>query len=149
MRSKLICHITSKNAEDSRALVALQIWQVHATWNWNLKKNYISSSSTTSYKGPTVRFLRGYGWFQKKISCRLISREKISCRLISREKISCKEIHGQKYPALKKISLMAYTWKKSYTIIFPGKISGSRGLGKRFLPKPNHLSRPHPSKVEW
>ena len=93
----------------------------------SVKKNdYISSSSTTSYKGPTVRFLRGV-W---------VISEKISCRLISREKMSWKEIHGEKYPALKKS--LSWCILESYTIIFPGKISRFRGLGKRFSPKPNH-----------
>jgi len=55
-------------------------------------------------------------------------------------KISC---------SAKNISHDVYWKKKSYTTIFPGKISGSKGLGRRFLPKPNHPSRPHPSKVEW
>ena len=43
---------------------------------------------------------------------------------------------GEKYPALKKnISLMAYNAeKRSYSAICWGKKSGSRGLGKKFLP---------------
>ena len=71
---------------------------------------------------------------------------KKSCRLISREKKSCKEIHEEKYPALKKISLMVYTGKKSYTIIFLGKISGYRGLGEKIFTQTKSPIPPPPLK---
>lgn len=63
-------------------------------------------------------------------------RKKISCRQISRGKIVQGNTWGEKYPALKKnISLMAYNAeKRSYSALCWGKKSGSRGLGKKFLP---------------
>ena len=48
--------------------------------------------------------------------------KKISCRLISRGKEHANKFLGEKYPALKKISLITYNAKKkSYTFICRGK----------------------------
>ena len=84
-----------------------------------------------------LTFERGYGWFQKKISRRLI--------LIKKKKF-CKEITSEKNILhWKKISRMAYNaGKKSYTVecwfLFP------EFWGKNSLPKPNHTYTP--SKVK-
>ena len=58
--------------------------------------------------------------------------EKMSCRLISRGKKHANKFLGEKYPALKKISLMTYNAeKKSYTVICRGKnFLLQRALGK-------------------
>ena len=57
---------------------------------------------------------------------------KMSCRLISREKKHADKFLGEKYPTLKKISLMTYNAeKKSYTVICQGtNFLLQRGLGK-------------------
>ena len=53
-------------------------------------------------------------------------RKKLSWTPISREKICCKEIPGEKYPPMKKISLMTYNAGKNLT-----PLSVSRGLRKK------------------
>ena len=91
------------------------------------------------FRGRPFDFWGGYGWFQRKISCRLISSEK-SLQGNTSEKW---------YPALKKISLMTYHAEtKNLTPLYvEEKMSNSRGLGKKFLLKLNHT---YPAtKVKW
>ena len=72
-------------------------------------------------------------------------RKKLSCRLILREKESCKETPGEKIPAVKKKSIIVYNAKKEFRPLYAGKKSYiSRGLGNKFLPKPNLPSPPPP-----
>ena len=95
--------------------------------------------------GRPFDFWAGYGWFQKKISCRLISREII----LARKYYSWRK----KIPTLKKISLVAYdSGKKSYSaavVCQEKKILSPAGLGEKILSPSNHPYQPLPINVEW
>ena len=72
-------------------------------------------------------------------------RKKLSWTPISREKICCKEIPGEKYPAMKKISLMTYNAGKNLT-----PLSVSRGLRKqKILRKKMITHNPPLTKGKW
>lgn len=62
-------------------------------------------------------------------------RKKLSCRPISREKISCKEIPGEKYPALKKTSLMTYNAGKILPRYLSQGVCEKKFLRKKESPK--------------
>ena len=47
--------------------------------------------------------------------------EKMSCRLILRGKKHAKKFLGEKYPALKKISLMTYNAENNLTLLYVGE----------------------------
>ena len=47
--------------------------------------------------------------------------EKMSCRLILRGKKHANKFLGEKYPALRKISLMAYNAEKNLTLLYVGE----------------------------
>ena len=65
--------------------------------------------------------------------------KKYPADLFRSEKIVQGYTWGKIYFRLKKISLVAYNaGKKSYAVLYRGKNSISRGLGKKLLPKPNH-----------
>ena len=73
----------------------------------------------------------GYGWFQKKISWRLIWREKILARKYVAKKIPT--LKKLAYNDGKKILTPLYVRKKYFFTI---------GLGKKFLHKQNHTYTP-------
>ena len=61
--------------------------------------------------------------------------EKRLCRLMSRGKKDAEKFQGEKYPALKKISLMTYNAeKKNLTPLYVGeKILNPERFGKKFF----------------
>ena len=75
----------------------------------------------------------GYGWFEEKISCRLIWRES---NMLQGNFLETNILHW------KKLSLLAYdAGKKSYTVICRGK----KILGKKNYPNQiTHISLPQP-----
>ena len=80
----------------------------------------------------------------------------MSCRLISRGKKHANKFLGEKYPALKKISLITYNAekKKNLTPLYVGeKISNSRDVWEKILPiqtKSVKSPIPHsPTNVQW
>ena len=81
--------------------------------------------------------------------------EKMSCRLISRGKKHANKFLREKYPALKKISLITYNAeKKNLTPLYVGeKISNSRDVWEKILPiqtKSVKSPIPHsPTNVQW
>ena len=75
---------------------------------------------------------------------------KTSCRLISRGKTYANKFLGEKYPALKKTSLMTYNAEKNLTPLYVReKISNSREVWEKILPiqtksvKITYTSLPH------
>ena len=113
------------------------VWEAPENMGCDLRRAIFSV-----FRGLPFDFWGGYGWFQKKICC----------ILFLREKKSCKEIPGGKnILQWKKVSLVVYNAvKKSYTVKCSGGGGGgdyiSRGLKKKFLPKPNQRSPPPPPK---
>ena len=111
------------------------VWEAPENMGCDLRRAIFSV-----FRGLPFDFWGGYGWFQKKICC----------ILFLREKKSCKEIPGGKnILQWKKVSLVVYNAvKKSYTVKCSGGWGGggkdyiSRGLKKKFLPKPNQRSPP-------
>ena len=96
------------------------------------------SKCLVDFRGQPFDFWGGYGWFQKKISCRLISRGKKLARKYVGKIIS----HTEKKNCSWRIML-----KKHLTSLYVGeKISNSRGLGKKYLPKLNNPYPPPPQK---
>ena len=84
------------------------------------------SKCLVDFRGQPFDFWGGYGWFQKKISCRLISRGKKLARKYLGKIIS----HTEKKNCSWRIML-----KKHLTSLYVGeKISNSRGLGKNTYP---------------
>ena len=78
--------------------------------------------------------------------------EKMSCRLISRGKKHANKFLGEKYPALKKISLITYNAKKSLAPICVGeRISYSRDVWEKILPTQTKSVKSYHSatNVQW
>ena len=76
------------------------------------------------------------------------------CRLISRGKKHVNKFLGEKYPALKKISLMTYNAEKNLTPLYVGeKISNCRELWEKILPiQTKSVKSPipySPTNVQW
>ena len=74
----------------------------------------------------------GYGWFEEKISCRLIWRES---KMLQGNFLETNILHW------KKLSLLAYDAGKK---ILHRHMSRKKNLGKKKLPKPNHPYLPPP-----
>ena len=81
-------------------------------------------------RGRSFDFWGGYGWFQKKISCRLISRGK---------KILARKYLAKKNPTLtKNLSWRIMLEKKSYIVVFQEK------KGQKILTQTKSLIPPPP-----
>ena len=83
-------------------------------------------------------FKRGYGWFQRKISGRLIVREKNLARNTWQKK---KFLHW-------KYNVRVMLEIKSCTVVCQEKKFCHQRLGKKFLPKPNQPNPPPPSQPQ-
>ena len=81
-----------------------------------------------------LTFKRGYGWFQRKISCRLIVRQKNVARNTWQKK---KFLHW-------KYNVRVMLEIKSCTVVCHEKKFCHQRLRKKFLPKPNQPNPPPP-----
>ena len=93
------------------------------------------------FRGRPFDFWGGYGWFQKKMSCRRISRGKKHAN----------KFLGEKYPTLKKIPLMTYNAEKKLTPLYvmEEKISNSREVWGKILPGQKSPISHSLTNVQW
>ena len=97
------------HAQEQREIWMKQFSRAIITWPWVHWKN-----KTYKLRGRTFDFLGGYGWLQKKISCRLISRGKILARKYLAKKNSNLEKYLSRSIMLDKMLHHCMSEKKFY-----------------------------------
>ena len=107
---------------------------------WLTNQNLSTDQMSGGIEGLTIWLLRGL-W---------VISEKVSCRLISRGKKHANKFLGEKYPALKKLSLMTYNAEKK---LYREKNSNFREVWEKVLPiQTKSVKSPIPhslTNVQW